>query len=388
MKVLHVVSSNQRRGAELFALDLVSHLDHAGIEQRVVVLHPHEQGLSFPVPTHAVPPRDSKGIRQMLGFGAGPERIRSQWHPEIVQAHGGEALKSMVRSLALAGGPDVVYRRIGMTPSWMAGAGRKRIHGRLMRRCSAVIAVGDVVAREVIRDFDVLPERVTVIPNAVDSSRTSSRRTRDQVRDELSLPRRARVVLFAGALNDEKDPLMLIKVAGLVPEAVFLVAGEGPLTSSMHRSIEEQGLGERVRMLGTRDDIADLLVASDALVQTSRTEGLPGILIEAGLAGVPVTAFAVGGVSEVVLDGETGALASQRDGARLAERLSQVLNDEAMSHRMGKAALARCSERFEMGQVGGRYLDLYNDLLAGRGRGGDFSLDAIGSSAGRKETFN
>ena len=93
------------------------------------------------------------------------------------------------------------------------------------------------------------------------------------------------------------------------PDLTHLIAGDGPLRDAAETEAERLGGGERTRFLGSRGDVADLLAASDVLLLASKTEGMPACVIEAGIAGLPVAAYALAGVPEAVVSGETGLLA-------------------------------------------------------------------------------
>jgi glycosyltransferase involved in cell wall biosynthesis len=103
------------------------------------------------------------------------------------------------------------------------------------------------------------------------------------------------------------------------------------------------------------------------LLLSSRIEGLPGCIVEAGMLGVPAAAFAVAGVPEVVGDGETGLLARPGDVDRLGDLVRTLIDDAGLRRRLGDAAKARCLSEFEIGEVAPRYLQVYEEM-AGRPR--------------------
>ena len=125
------------------------------------------------------------------------------------------------------------------------------------------------------------------------------------------------------------------------------------------------GLDERLRLLGARRDVADLLGAADLFVLSSVREGLPVTLLEAMHAGCPVVASDVGGVREAVVEGETGRLVPPGDPARLAEALEGLLVDRAGAARMGGAARRRWAERFTATEMVSRTESLYREAWLG-----------------------
>jgi glycosyltransferase involved in cell wall biosynthesis len=184
----------------------------------------------------------------------------------------------------------------------------------------------------------------------------------------LDIPSDARVLISVGALTWEKDPEAHLEVSNLVrqqlPGVVHLFVGDGPLRPELQRAIHERGLDGRVRLLGARDDVPELLSGADLMLLASRVEGLPGCLIEAGLVRRPAAAYAVAGVPEVVEDGRTGFLARPGDVQALARAASRLLADPDLRASMGEAAGERCRARFDIRMVAPRYLDLYRELVA------------------------
>jgi glycosyltransferase involved in cell wall biosynthesis len=242
-----------------------------------------------------------------------------------------------------------------------------------MRRVARVVAVAEVLRREVIAVFRVPEERVVTIPNGVDPRRLEPDRGRAETRKALGIPLEAPVILSLGALTWEKDPLAHLDVARRVhrerPETVHLLVGDGPLREEVAAAIERAGLRGRVLMTGARGDVPDLLAATDLLLLASRTEGAPGCLIEAGMAGVPVVAYGIGGVPEVVEDGVTGWLAPPGDVARLTVGVIGLLTDPGERERMSSVARER-SRVFDIKAIATMYLNLYKELATPEGDGG------------------
>lgn len=366
-RVLHVVSTGRRRGAEVFASDLVAALAEEGIEQQVAVLRGAELvDVVYQAPVTVVgDDRPNESLR--LGTVRSLRSAFRAWEPDIIQAHGGEALKYSFLADGRKG-HRVVYRRIGSVHPRTTFGLRKAAYGAMMRRASRVVALGRAAREETIRVFGVRPERIVTIPNGVDLGRIRPRRTRDEVRGSLGLPADAFVVLSLGALTWEKDPVAQVDIAARVlrgsDRAVFLIVGEGPLRGEVARAVAEAGLEGRVRLLGNRADPGDLLASSDVLLMTSRTEGVPGAAIEGAMTGVPVVAYATGGISEAVLEGTTGLLARPEDPEALAGHVLALVDDEDGRRAMGRAALEWGRSRFDIGVVAPRYLRLYRDVLA------------------------
>jgi glycosyltransferase involved in cell wall biosynthesis len=370
--VLHVVATDQRRGAEMFAADLIPHLAESNVEQRVAVLRTTDgSSVRYGVPTSVLSSGGllAPGVKLRLRSTRALAGLVRGWRPDIIQAHGGEALKYVALGVR-AGNLRLVYRRIGARPESMAGA-RLTTYRLMMRRALRVVAVGEALRRETVEAFGVPPERVISIPNGVDLQRMEPTRERERTRRDLGIPPRAEVILSLGALSWEKDPLAHLEVSSRVlasrPRAFHLMVGDGPLRAAVEEGMAGLGLNGRARALGPREDVADLLAACDVLLQASRVEGMPGSVIEAGMLGVPVAAFALADIPEVVVDGETGRLAPVGDTHALAERVIEILASPERRAAMGRAALKRCRGRFDIRVVAPRYLEMYRQLAVGNG---------------------
>jgi glycosyltransferase involved in cell wall biosynthesis len=362
MRVLHVIATGQRRGAEVFAADLVTAMAAPGVRQQVAVLH----GVPPWVVEFAVPSTALGGRPGRLHPGAvwRLRRLLRDWRPDVVQAHGGQPLKY----LALAGvrRPPIVYRRIGSV-SWLSSRPRRVLYGWLVRRAARVVAVAESVREETVVAFRLPEARVVTIPNGVDPRRLAPGRGRDATRAAMGIPPEAAVVLSLGALAWEKDPLEHLEVTAPLlrarPRAVHLFAGDGPLRAELEEAAAGHGLRDRVVALGSRGDVGDLLAASDLLLFTSRTEGMPASVIEAGMAGLPVAGVALSGVPEVVEHGVTGLLAAPGDLAGLRTAAERLLDDGQLRAAMGAAARERCRDRFGIAAIAAAYRDLYEEVV-------------------------
>src|SRR5215510_8560354 len=188
MRVLHVVATGQRRGAEMFASDLVRTLPRVGdFEQSVVLLRgPWPAAVDYDapvVPLHANGNR-LPGLRLDVSGLAQLRRVAGRFGPDIVHAHGGEAFK--YSALGLTGRRDrIVYRRIGTAPPTITSGPRRMAHAALLRRSDRVVAVAESVRDETVSTFRMPPSRVTTIPRGVDPDRLRPARTRGQVRAML-----------------------------------------------------------------------------------------------------------------------------------------------------------------------------------------------------------
>jgi len=372
MRLLHVVDSDQRRGGEVFASELTCLLKRHAVDQHVVILaSPTKGGVDFSVGTSALPsggpvvPFLKLDMRTLFGLW----RLIRRINPDIIQGHGGDTLKYTVA--ASVGHPArLVQRAIGAPPNWVRRGPRRLAYSFMLSRSARIIAVAESVRSDVINVFRIPAERIVMIPSACEPARTAPKTDREAVRSELGIPLDAPVIISLGALTWEKNPLAHLEVtASLIhgnPECRHLIVGEGPLRPTVEARIKELGIDSRVIVLGSRDDIGDLLAASDVMLLASRIEGMPAVVIEAGFAGVPVVAFAVAGVGEVILDKVTGYLVAPGEIKGLVLAIKRLLEDRDLRRTMSEAGRRWTLANYDIGTVGPRYFELYTDLLKGR----------------------
>jgi glycosyltransferase involved in cell wall biosynthesis len=146
-----------------------------------------------------------------------------------------------------------------------------------------------------------------------------------------------------------------------------VIVGEGPDRPALEAEIERLGIGDRVRLLGERRDVPELLGAADVFVLSSRSEGLPVSVLEAMVAGLPVVASRVGGVGELVEDEETGLLVAPGNPDELSTALERVLGDRELRRRLGAAGRERVERHFDLESFRRAHLDLYYRELTREG---------------------
>jgi glycosyltransferase involved in cell wall biosynthesis len=316
VRVLHVITEMGSGGAETLVAGMALAGDSVGWESAVASGGGHRADalLAHGVPTFSVPvPR-----RRASGVLRAARETRSAvrlFAPDVVLAHNVSA--SVVARLAIVGlrMPMVTVFHGVARPDYPAAA-------RILRRTSRrVVAVADAAADGLRAQGLADP---VVVPNAVFPQPPS--RDRAAVRRELGLDERVPVALCAARLEPQKRHEVLLSAWTLLDDAVLLLAGDGSRRAALSARCAALGLTDRVRFLGNRDDVPDLLAAADLTVLTSDWEGMPIAVLESMAAGLPVVASDVDGVREVLADGG-GLLVPPGDAVATAEALCALLFD-------------------------------------------------------------
>jgi glycosyltransferase involved in cell wall biosynthesis len=226
--------------------------------------------------------------------------------------------------------------------------------------CAAMDALSDsfiFCSKAVACDYPRLHEKATVVYNGVSMEQLRDRgAAREKLAGEFGLDPAAMVVGVAGALQPGKDLLTFLAAAEQLArsfgDVVFLIAGKGDggYTDLLSRRIEELRLDSKVMLLGWRDDLRDILAATDVLVISSEQESFGLTAVEALAAETPVVATRCGGPEEVVKEGETGFLVPVKDPRAMADAVARLLRDKDLARRMGVAGGLHVSKYFGVGK--------------------------------------
>ncbi len=295
-----------------------------------------------------------------------------------------DELRRLNASLLCCSGykPDLVgwraARRAGIpvlaiAHGWTAATWRVRCYETLDRwvlcRMDAVACVSKAQGDKV-RRAGVAEAKVAVIQNSIGPEAFVEPDAATRTEMEGWFAQKPRWLIgAAGRLSPEKGFAVLIEAAEEVaiqrPDAGFVLFGDGPMRADLERRIAEHGLQDRFILAGFRTDLGRFLPNLDVAVMSSYTEGLPVILLETGAAGVPTVATAVGGIPEVIDDGQSGCLVPPGDAQALAGRIVGLLDDDARRVAMGKAARERVARDFSFAAMGRRYDELFHKVVSG-----------------------
>jgi len=363
-EVLGVVTSTDRRGAEVAAADLDQAWRRRGLPAALVALWPGTGAVRLDVSVLGARRRDPVALARLVG------RAR---RASVVVGHGSATLPFGALASSLARTP-FVYRSIGDPAYWTTSRARRIRVGIALRRADRVVALWPGAADILAERYGLARHRLVVIPTGVPVDRfgptaaAQRPRARRALAEAVGLSSRLDpnrpVVAWLGALSPEKDPTVAVEAVARLGDAQLVMAGSGPMQAELVGLAARVAPG-RVHLIGALDQPAALLAAADVLVLPSRTEGIPAVAIEAGLAGLPVVARRVGGIAEVVVDGETGVLVDERSPEAVAAGLSAVIGSGSAADAgvaMGLAAAARCRDRFALDVVADAWVDLLSQV--------------------------
>lgn len=252
----------------------------------------------------------------------------------------------------------------------MASARRTLMWWSLRRTHHAVIAVSDAGRRDSVARGRLVPERVHVIHNGVDTRRFGAVDgvAAGVVRAEFGIPETSPLMVGVSVLRRDKGFHHLLaampSILERVPAAHVLIAGDGAEAASLQSQAEAAGLADVVHFAGRRNDIPEVMASGDLFVHPTLHDTLPTVVAEAMAAGLPVVAGRIGGVVEMVDEDTTGLLVDPGDEAALAAACIRLLAGAEEARHMGAAGRARALAGFDVGTQTRVLEDLYREVLA------------------------
>ena len=350
LRVLALIESLGWGGAEMLLGDFAAAGAEAGIELEVAYLR---AGGSDPgaarLRSRGLEPAllPITGLLERSARRTVHNHVAAVW-PQLVHTH--------LQYADILGG--LAARRLGIPSvstihlTQLESAARERLKAKLAatvrRRCARrVIAVSEAARRAYVTDAGEAPERVVTVRNGiVAETRPGAGKA---AREQLGIARDQLVVGMVSVLRPGKGhDIAIAAVAALRPRFAglrLLIVGDGPSRAEVERLAAP--LGDAAVLTGHRDDVMELLDATDVLVHPSRFDAFPTVLLEAMAARVPVLSTGVGGIPEIVSDGVSGVLVDPSGGAgELAEALAPLLGLREERRRLGEAGRARFEQEF------------------------------------------
>ena len=337
LKVMFALTSMPVGGAETLVSNLMSRMDPGRFSPQICCLKElgplgEELAARFPSTSGVLSHKYDLRVLPRLVH-------RMKGHVDALVTVGAGDKMFWGRLAARMAGVPVVLSSLHST-AWPDGIGR--LNRLLTPWTDAFIAVAPDHGRYLI-DREKLPDaKVRVIPNGVDTDRFQFDPTApSRVRRELGIPADAPLCGIVAALRPEKNHGMFLQVARLVrermPNAHFLIVGDGPEAPRLKTTVVEADMNDHVHFLGTRTDVARIVSALNVFTLTSASEANPVAILEALSTQVPVVATDVGSVSATVKHGVTGLLVRPGQAAEMAERVVELVNNATLARALGES---------------------------------------------------
>lgn len=356
MNIAHVIESMEVGGAEVLVATLCRLQHEQGHD---VAVHCLSQAgpLARQLEEYGVPVRVHNGLSNWRQVRSLARSFRESGR-HVIHCHNVGATIFGAIAGKLAGAPAIVSTRHGsISPTgkrlWLSG-----MAGWL---CDFVVAVGEPTRRVLASEWGANPEKIVTVRNGASPARTAAA--------SAPLPEKhGLTAIMVARLTPPKDPATLLRAVALasrnVPDVHLWILGDGVLMPEVRQLISQLHLGDRVSLLGQRDDVRSCLAAADLFVLSSLSEGLPVSLLEALAAGLPFIVSKVGGMPEIAELSGAGIVVEPRNPEALAQALAKFATQRDELPKLGNAA-RHCYERhFTPERWTAAYLDLYQKALA------------------------
>lgn len=243
-----------------------------------------------------------------------------------------------------------IYRRVGFV---------ERMEKKICERADRIIAVSNYTAESINKEYNVSPEKITVIPDAVDTKRFNPSVDGNHIKERFDL--QSDVILFVGRLDHTKGVQYLVEAFSMIlkenPDAKLVIVGNGP----MMRSLKNK---KSIILAGSVSDteLPYFYAASDVVVLPSLMEGFGIVLLEAMATGKPCIAARAGGTEDVIEDGITGFFVPVADVRRLYDGIHTILSDGDLARKFGDAGRKRVEERFTWKKIAEKTMNIYRTI--------------------------
>ncbi len=277
---------------------------------------------------------------------------------DILHAHTSHAHTLAMMSTWFYAAPKIVVsRRVSFPPNKNIFSKWKYNHIDL------ILAVSYYVAK-ILKEHGIPENKIQVVRSSINLSHIE---VPPYTKSELGIEEDKKILINAGALVPHKDHFTLLnafaKVLETFPNVILLIAGSGPLQKSIQDKIDELRLNPHVQLLGYRNDVPRLIKTADIYVSSSWSEGLGTSVLEALACEKPVVATEAGGVSEMVIDHNTGLLVPNRNPEALAKAIHYILNNLEEAKKMAKQGRLHIEKHFTVERMVDETVSVYKKLL-------------------------
>jgi sugar transferase (PEP-CTERM/EpsH1 system associated) len=363
VKILHILHSLQVGGLENGVINLINNLDPNMYEHAIELI--------------------------ALGKGGGGDyllslklaRVIARIRPNIVHTRNWGTIDGVIAA-RLAGVHRVIHGEHGREAADPTGANKRRLRARKLLHplVARFVTVSTDLKNWLVDDVGVPEGKVVQIINGVDTDRFKPASDKAAAKTAIGMAPDSFVIGTVGRLDPVKDHQTLIRAfADLITNKTsitsktsktietdktnLLIVGSGPEESNLRKLVSDLGIADRVYFMGERKDIPEILQAMDVFVLPSIAEGISNTILEAMASGLPVVATDVGGNTEMVVDGKTGAIFGSGDYVHLSALLLEYATAPKIMDAQGRSARERIEERFSLSRMMREYERLYRSVL-------------------------
>jgi glycosyltransferase involved in cell wall biosynthesis len=367
LRVAHLIYSPALGGSEMIAAEICSHLDRSVFDPMILFMYDGPGMMPEILKARNIPAYNLNHtrIKRLLGpLFAAMSLVRLRM--DILHVHHVPLWQRIWPAARIAKIPVVIlteHAKYSISRSTELQEGCRKA----AKLVDCFTTVSEDLKNYFVKEIGIPEKSVTVIPNGVDTSRIAPGQRSEALLNLLSNKFEGKVLISVGRLAEAKDQITLLSAVELLKKQgrnIYLIlVGDGEMRKPLETEIARKNLTDCIHLAGSRSDIPQLLPGADAFVLSSKREGFPMSILEAMATGLPVIATKVGGIPEVIQDGQNGILVPPQDPVSLANAVCRVLDDSEYAGNLGQEARLTIEKNYSLKTITDAYTELYLSLF-------------------------
>ncbi len=362
MKIIQLIQKPQLRGAEIFACQLSNHLEELGHQVIVVAIFEGDATLPFKGETIKLDRPISNRFYDLKGWKQF-NKIVAGFNPDIIQANAADTLKFAASSkMIFKWHIPIIFRNANKMGDFIDSKLKWNLNKMYLSKVAYVISVSKECEKDFIKTFKFSSDKIKTVEIGVERKMLGKTPL-----DLKMVYNKGPVIVHIGGFVKEKNHKGLIEIFIHIlkehPTAQLLLIGKGKLENEIKVQISDLKITNNVHFVGYRNDVLDILHNAQAFVLPSFIEGLPGVILEAMYCGVPVVAYNVGGVGEVVHSNKTGWLIEKGDRDNFILALKSILDKNSIIEIIRGNAKKQILNNFLNKKIAKRFVEEYERVF-------------------------
>ncbi len=288
--------------------------------------------------------------------------------PDIVQANGSDTLKYAVIAKLFIPKMKIVYRNISMISAWSkTGSLKHKFNKWLFSNVDFVTSVGNQALEDLVKTYSYPIEKTKMIRRGIPQFNFNQLQSRTAIANEFEFDVSNKILIHIGQFSPEKNHRFLIEsfiqIQQQYSNVKLILIGEGKLNNEIRELVKSKGMEKNIFFAGHRNEVQRMLAGSDLFVLTSNIEGVPGVVLEAGMQSIPTLAINVGGVGEVVIENKTGVLLAEHNVTLFSNAAIALIQNESLRKELGTNVYKFVMENYSLNSCSVQFEKLYKQIL-------------------------
>ena len=367
MKVLHLIQKSQLRGAEIFASQLASHLNDSGNKSIIVSLFAGDAELPFEGKITSLNGNQGGRLHDFTAWKKLSQIIKDE-KPDIIQANAGDTLKYAVFSkIIYRWKQPIIFRNASTISLYIKTWAQKKWNNFLFGFTDKIISVSNNSAIDFAKLFPQFKHKIITIPIGIEHLELS-KELNGTSHERYRLNGEGPVIIHVGGFTFEKNHSGLIEIFEIVskqvPAAKLYFVGDGPMKPQIEEIVKIKALDSKVKFCGFQKNALKYIRGADVLILPSIIEGLPGVILEAFYCKIPVVAYDVGGIKEILINNKTGRLIQKGDEKAFAKGILEALQSNAHNKNLIENAHSLVTSQYLNSQIANQFLHIYRSVAS------------------------